>query len=97
LQEQELAQFRSGKIDRLTIYPAWFIYQDIRQPVEMDVSMDSIKPAISYSEVELFRDRLNVFTSLLHQVLKNPSLSKDPQFLHQIGEIIRLLSELSKV
>jgi hypothetical protein len=52
---------------------------------------------VSSSEVEQFRDRLNALTALLHQVLKNPSLSKDPKFLHQIGEIICLLSELSKV
>ncbi len=59
--------------------------------------MDTTKGAISSSEAALFRDRLNVLTALLHQILKDPSLSKDPKFLHKIGEIICLLNELSKV
>ena len=48
-------------------------------------------------EVEKFRDQLNVFVHLLHQVLKKPALSKDSQFLHQIQETICSLNELSKL
>ena len=57
--------------------------------------MDSAK--ISPTEVEQLRDGLNALTTILHQVLKNPSLSKDPQFLHQVQEIICSLNELSKL
>ena len=59
--------------------------------------MDNTETKISPSDVEQFRDRLNALTALLHQVLKDPSLSKDPQFLKHIGEIIRSLNNLSKV
>ena len=52
---------------------------------------------ISPSDVEQFRNRLNALTTLLHQILRSPSLSKDPKFLHQIQEIICSLNELSKL
>ena len=57
--------------------------------------MDSAK--ISPTEVEQLRDELYVLTTLLHQVLKTPSLSKDPKFLHQVQKIICSLNELSKL
>ena len=57
--------------------------------------MDSDK--ISPAAVEKLRDQLNILTSLLHQVLEKPILSKDLHFLHEAQKTICSLNELSKL
>ncbi len=52
---------------------------------------------ISSTKTLEFKKELNSLASLLHTVLENPALAKDPLFLQQAQKAICSLNELSKL